>query len=151
MKYPKFILIIMLILPWLSLPLLGKDSFKRFFPATLFLSLVLKIEGEWARKRKWWWYYETLHPKLSGGFPLIWGPFFIGAMWILKFFHGKFWAYTFFNFLIDSLFTFVGTDLLKKYGLASLIRLKKYQLSILFFIKSMILYGVQTIREKYTL
>jgi hypothetical protein len=37
---------------------------------------------------------------------------------------------------------------LKDLGIASLVRLKKYQLSILFFVKSLLLYGFQMICER---
>jgi hypothetical protein len=43
--------------------------------------LVVRTINFIAKKRKWWW-YQTLHPKLSGVIPFIWGPFLIGSMWI---------------------------------------------------------------------
>ncbi len=51
----------------------------------------------------------------------------------------------------DTVFTYKFVDMLKDLGIASLVRLKKYQLSILFFLKSLLLYGFQIIREKETI
>jgi len=148
MKYSKPLLLLMFVLSWLSFPLLGKESIKRFLPAGLFISLLVTIEDVIARKRKWWWWYEKIIPNLSGIVPFLWGPFFIGSMWILKLTYGRFTFYTILNLIIDSIFTFFMVDLLKKLGIASLIRLRKYQLSMLFFIKSLLLYGFQFVKEK---
>jgi hypothetical protein len=150
MKYSKLILIIMFILAWLTLPLLGKKSVKRFMAAGIFISLVVTFESILAKKRRWWWWYERIHPKLQGGFPLTWGPFLIGSMWILKLTYGKFFVYLIANFIIDTLFTYPFVNFLKKQGIASLVRLKKYQLSMLFFVKSLLLYGFQYIKERLT-
>ncbi len=148
MKYSKPLLLLMLVLSWLSFPLLGKDTIKRFLPAGIFISLLVTVEDVIARKRKWWWWYEKIIPNVSGIVPFLWGPFLIGSMWILKLTYGRFTFYTILNLIIDSIFTFFMVDLLKKLGIASLIRLRKYQLSMLFFIKSLLLYGFQFVKEK---
>jgi hypothetical protein len=90
------------------------------------------------------------HPKLQGGLPLTWGPFLIGSMWILKLTYGKFLIYLITNLIIDTLFTYPFVTFLKRQGIASLVRLKKYQLSMLFFLKSILLYGFQNLKEKIT-
>jgi hypothetical protein len=147
-RHPKAFLWLMLLLPFLSVPLIGKRSLKRFLPAALFMSVLVSYEGRIARKRKWWWYFEQIHPKIPGGFPLTWGPFFIGSMWILKLTYGKFLIYTILNLIIDSGFTYLFISILKKLGIGTLVKLKKYQLSLLFFFKSMLLYGFQYLIEK---
>lgn len=148
LKYPKVLLLLVMVLPWFSLPLLGKDAVKRYLPAGLFISMVVKIVHLIAKKKKWWWWYENLHPKLPGGFPLISGPYLIGSMWILKLTYGKFLRFIIVNLVVDSIFTFVLVDWLKKSGIASLVRLKKLQLSLIFFVNSLFLYGFQFINEK---
>ncbi|WP_442599386.1 hypothetical protein [Neobacillus sp. D3-1R] len=147
MKNKKWMLIGMLIAPWFSLPLLGKKSFKRFLPAVIFINIVIFIESIIAYKRKWWWFYEKLHRKINGEFPLMWGPFFIGSFWIMKFTYGRFRLYMLTNFIIDSLFVFPGILILRKLGIASLVRLKHYQLLILFLYKAIILYIFQFFKE----
>lgn len=147
-NYLKLILIGLLIFPWFTFPLLGKDSLKRYFLSSTLISFFVKGESIIAKKRKWWWAYENLHPKLSGEFPLIWGPFFIGSLWILKLTYGNFILYLTTNLVIDTLFVYPFVAFCKKIGLGSLVRLKKYQLSLLFFLKSLLLYGVQFLKEK---
>lgn len=148
MKYSKSFLSLLLILPWITLPLLGKDAVKRFLPASVFISLVVKVESIIAKRRKWWWFYEKINPKLSGEFPLIWGPFLVGSMWILRLTYGKFFTYLISNLIVDSLFVYPFTSFCKRLGLFSLVRLKKIQLSLLFFFKSLLLYGFQFVKEK---
>jgi hypothetical protein len=148
MKYSKLIYILMMILPWLSLPMLSKESFKRFLPAGIFISIVVRIVNLIAKKRKWWWWYETLHPRLSGVIPFIVGPFFIGSMWILKLTYGKFVRYMILNLAIDSVFTYGLVYYLQKFGVASLVRLKKINLLLIFTIEALLLYGFQFLKEK---
>jgi len=62
-KYSKSLLLLLMITPWFTVPLLGKDAFKRFLPAGLFISLVVRIVNFIAKKRRWWW-NETLQPKM---------------------------------------------------------------------------------------
>jgi len=148
LKVAKALLPAMMVLSWLTIPLLGKKAIKRFLPASILMVIVVWLESRLAKKRKWWWYYVKIHPKLSGGFPLIWGPFLIGSIWILRFTYGKFKWYVLLNLVVDTVFTYKFVDILKDFGIASLVRLKNYQLSILFFVKSLLLYGFQMIREK---
>ncbi|MBP2239539.1 hypothetical protein J2Z40_000092 [Cytobacillus eiseniae] len=149
MKYNKFVLLMMLVVSWLSLLLFGKSSFKRFIPAGIFIALVTGLENYAAKKRTWWWWYEKLHPKLSGSIPFVFGPFMIGSMWVLKLTYGKFNRYLIVNLIVDSFFIFILIDKwLKKWGIASLVRMKKIQLSLLLFIDSLLLYGFQLLIEK---
>lgn len=149
MKYNKLILFFMMVLMWLTIPLMGKNTIKRFFPAGILIALITRLENYFAKKRTWWWWYQKFHPKLSGSFPFVWGPFLIGSMWILKFTYGKFYRYLIVNLIVDSIFTYILVDKwLTKWGIASLVRMKKIQLSLLFFFDSLLLYGFQYLLEK---
>jgi hypothetical protein len=150
-KVAKVVLPSLMVLSWLTIPLLGKQAIKRFLPASLLLAIIVSFEDKLAKKRKWWWYFVKIHPKLSGGFPLTWGPFLVGSMWILRFTYGKFFFYLLLNLVVDTVFTYKFVNILKNSGIASLVRLKKYQLSLLFFAKSMLLYGFQMVQEKYNI
>ncbi len=148
-KYKKLLLLLMLVFSWLSLLLMGKNSVKRFLPAGVFMALITMWENVVAKRRTWWWWYEKFHPKLPGSFPFVWGPFMIGSIWILKLTYGKFFRYLLLNFAVDSIFTFILVDKwLTKWGIASLVRMKKIQLSLLLFIDSLLLYGFQYLIEK---
>jgi hypothetical protein len=147
MKRYKLYLIAMLAVPWLSIPFLGIQAFKRFTPGALFISLFVAAESFVARQKVWWWFFKKLHPKLLGETSLIGGPFFIGSLWILKLTYGHFWRYLIVNLLMDSFFTYTLMDWFKRIGYVSLVRMKKYQLSLTFLVKSLLLYGFQYITE----
>ncbi|WP_160725982.1 hypothetical protein [Bacillus sp. USDA818B3_A] len=148
MKKLNLVLISMTILPFLTIPILGVKTFKRFIPGALFMSLYLIAEGRFAEKRKWWWFPFRIKPNVLGELPLIIGPFFIGSIWILKYTFGKFNLYLLINLIVDSFFTYFVLDWLKKIGYVSLVRLSKFQLSLVFLIKTFILYGTQLFYEK---
>ncbi|KHD85487.1 hypothetical protein NG54_08920 [Heyndrickxia ginsengihumi] len=59
MKYKKGFLIGLCICSWLTLPLLGKRALLKFLPASILVSLLVKLEFIIARKRKWFWFYQT--------------------------------------------------------------------------------------------
>jgi hypothetical protein len=148
-KKPMIFIILMTILPWFSLPLLGKDSFKKFLPGALFMAFYLMAEGRLAEKRKWWWFPFNVKPNVLGEMPLIWGPFFIGSFWISKYTYKKFNLYLFINLMVDGFFVYFILDWFKKIGYASLIRINKFQLSMIFLIKSLVMYGFQVFYDTY--
>ncbi|WP_227551681.1 hypothetical protein [Metabacillus sediminilitoris] len=148
MKKRNTFIILMTILPWLSIPLLGVRTFKRFLPSVIFMNLYLVAEGRFAEKKKWWWFPFSVKPNVLAELPLIIGPFFVGSFWILKYTYGKFNLYLLANVIIDSLFTYLGMNWLKKIGYVSLVRLTKFQLSLVFLIKTFLLYGSQVLYEK---
>ncbi|MDR4945522.1 hypothetical protein [Neobacillus cucumis] len=148
MKYNKWILLVMMLVPWLSLPMLGKRNFKRYLPGAIFVIVWISVESIVAKRRAWWRFYEKLIPNVMGELPLLFGPFFIGSIWILKFTFGKFFRYLLVNLVMDVLFSYPGMYVLKRMGIASLVRLKHYQMAILFMAKSVLMYVVQMIAEK---
>lgn len=148
MKRNKLMLIVMVLLPWLSAPLLGKKTFNRFWPSAFFICLLIMGESAVAHKKRWWIFFEKFHPKLLGELPLIAGPFFIGSLWILKFTFGEFWKYLFTNAVINFVFAFPGTSLLRRLGLAALIRMKKYQFWGTLVFKAVLMYGFQIVTDR---
>jgi hypothetical protein len=144
-RYQKFVYIIMIIIPWLSVPLLGKKNFKRFSPGALFICIIVALESMLAHKRLWWLFHKRLFPNVIGELPLIIGPFFVGTLWIMKFTYGNFKRYFVTNFIVDSIFIYIGIPILKKLGYASLIRLSKFHFLLMFLFKAGILYIFQFI------
>jgi hypothetical protein len=147
MKYSK-LLFLSMILSWFSIPFLGKESIKRFLPSALFMAIIVKVVNIIAKKRKWWWWYGKVHPSVSGEFPFVWGTFFVGSLWILKWTYGNFIKYLGLNLITHSVFTYVVEPYLQKFGIASLVRMKKIQLMYVFFVLAFLLYGFQLVKEK---
>ncbi len=137
----------MAILPWLTAPFIGSKAIKRFLPGAIFMCIYVTAEGYLAEKRKWWWFPFTGKPNVLGEMPLILGPFFVGSLWILKYTYGKFTIYSLLNIVVDSLFTFFVLDWFKKIGYVTLVRFNKFQLSLIFLVKSILMYAFQYIYE----
>lgn len=148
MKYSKQLLVLMIILSWFSLPFTGKQTIKRFLPASLFMAIIVRVVNIIAKKRKWWWWYVKIHPSVSGSFPFVWGSFFVGSLWILKYTYGNFINYIGLNLIAHSAFTYVVEPVLQKLGIASLVRMKKIQLMYVFMVLAFLLYGFQFVKEK---
>jgi hypothetical protein len=148
MKNRKQLITLMTLLPWLSLPLLRKKTLKRFLPGTLFMCVYLVAEGILATRRKWWWFPFSIRPNVLAELPLILGPFFVGSFWIFKYTYGKFSMYLLLNLMVDSFFTIFMLNWFKKIGYVTLIRFTRLQLSLIFMLKSILMYGFQYYYEK---
>jgi hypothetical protein len=148
MKNRKVMITLMTLLPWLTIPLLRKKTFKRFLPGTLFMCVYLLAEGTLATRRKWWWFPFPIKPNVLAELPLILGPFFVGSFWIFKYTYGKFSIYMLVNLLVDSFFTIFMLNWFKKIGYVTLIRFTRFQLSLLFLLKSISMYGFQYLYER---
>ncbi|WP_394139931.1 hypothetical protein [Cytobacillus oceanisediminis] len=150
-KNSRLLLIIMMIFPWVSLPLLGRRAIKRFLPATVFICLVVKIMNIIAEKRKWWWFYTSVHSKIKGDIPFILGPYFISSLWVLKMTYGKFPLFLITNAILHFLFVFPGGKLLKNLGIVSLVRINSIQLFFILLIRAVLLYSFQFAKENINL
>jgi hypothetical protein len=137
-----------MILSWFSLAFLGREPIKRFLPTSLLMAIIVKVVNIIAKKRKWWWWYGKIHPSLSGEFPFVWGSFFVGSLWILKWTYGNLIKYLGLNLLAHSAFTYGLEPYLQKFGIASLVRMKKLQLMYVFMVLACLLYSFQLFKEK---
>ncbi|WP_026582888.1 hypothetical protein [Bacillus sp. J33] len=149
LKQQYLLNVIMVLLAWLTVPLLGVNSIKRFFPASILIVLLEGIHVQFGKKRKWWVFYNKPKSYLTGEFPFNIGPHLIGSMWILKWTYGKFPQFLLLNAVIDFIFTFFIPALLKKLKVVSLKRMNNWQFFIYIFFKAPILYGLQYIFEEF--
>ncbi|KQL52641.1 hypothetical protein AN964_03245 [Heyndrickxia shackletonii] len=147
MKRPKFLLFLIMILPWFTLPFVGEKAIKRFLPAVIFISMVSKIIDIIAGKRNWWKYYTTIHPLLKGSAPLVFGPFLASAFWSLKNTYGKFVSYLMSNLLLHIAFATIGMWVLKRLRITSLDKMSRVQLVFVLLFRALLLYGFQFVKE----
>ncbi len=143
---------ILVVLCWLTIPFLGKETIKRYWPGAIFMGIFVYIESIIAEKLKWWKINTRLVHNYNGVLPLIFGPFVIGSLWILKFTYGKFYQYLLVNLAFDSFFSYPFYKFFKSLGIWKAKRLSQAQLLLLFSIKSVLMYGFQkmvfTLRDK---
>ena len=148
MRKNKMILLAMMVLPWLSLPLLGKRSFKRFYPGALFISVWVAVESIVAKKRMWWRIYERIIPKVIGEMPFILGPFFVATLWIFKLTYGNFLKFFTTNAVLDVICAYPFAEVWEKVGVFKLKKLSHTMWYVFCISLAVIIYGFQKIVEK---
>ncbi|WP_241657901.1 hypothetical protein [Anaerobacillus alkaliphilus] len=80
MKNQWLINVAMVIISWLSLPILGWRNIKRFLPAAILVGLLEVWNVQIAKKQKWWVFHNKPNSYIAGEFPFNIGPFLVGSM-----------------------------------------------------------------------
>lgn len=149
MKGSKLFYLMVLILPWLTIPLLGNRTFKRYAPAAAFICAFTKVIDIYGEKKKWWKFYRGIPPFDSMNFFNL-GPYFVTSLWILKMTYGKFTIYLFSNIILHICFIFLGgLKLVKHFKFFTLVRLTKIQYFFIDVIRAFLLYGFQILYDFY--
>ena len=146
-KHRLFNLSIIMI-PWLSLLFIGKQSVKRYSVSGVFIVIFEIINHLYGHKRKWWKFYDKPKSFIRDELPFSVGPYMPLSMWLLKFSYGNFKKYLLLNVMADGLFAFLFMDVLKKLKIIRLNRLNRSQFFIYIHYKAYLLYGVQYLIEK---
>ncbi|MCQ6282973.1 hypothetical protein [Bacillus sp. EB600] len=141
-KIQRFLNLAMVVLAWITLPFLGFNNIKRFFPASVLIVFLEFIHVLIGKRRKWWVFYNKPNSYLFNEFPFNIGPFWVGSMWILKWTYGNFKLFILLNALVDGSFTVIGS-LASKVKYFTNVRLNKFQIFIYFFYKAFLLYVFQ--------
>jgi hypothetical protein len=138
-----------MVLPWLSLPFVGGRTFRRFLPAVIFISFIVKIENYIGNRRRWWRFHTQVHPKIQGITSLIVGPFFVITLWFMKWTYGKFFLFLIINVALHFLYAYPGMNLLSRLGIVSYVRMKPLPFTFMLTTRSLLLYWFQYLKEKY--
>ncbi|HYK73150.1 MAG TPA: hypothetical protein VEV44_08515 [Pseudoneobacillus sp.] len=147
-KRHKLFNLTIIMIPWLSLLLIGKHNMKRYSLAGVFIVIFEIINHMYGHKKKWWKFYDKPKSFLKDELPFSVGPYMPLSMWILKFSFGNFKKFVLLNGLADGLFAFIFMDVLKKFKIIRLNRLNHFQFFIYLHYKAYLLYGVQYLFEK---
>ncbi|MEH7744623.1 hypothetical protein V7659_06145, partial [Neobacillus drentensis] len=83
MKNSKLFYIALLIVPWLTVPFLGRNSFKKYLPAGIFICTFTKAMELFGEKKKWWRSYEGVSQLKNTNF-FNCGPYLVASLWMLK-------------------------------------------------------------------
>ena len=137
-----------IVIPWLSLLLLGKRSVKRYSVSGAFIVIFEILNHMYGHKRKWWKFYDKRKSFIKDELPFSVGPYMPLSMWLLKFSYGRFKKFVLLNAISDGLFAFLFIDVLKKFKIVGLNRLSHFQFFIYLHYKAYLLYGVQRLVEK---
>lgn len=132
-----------LILPWFTVPFIGKRAFIRFLPATTFVDLILSLFSVIAGKKKLWKVNNPLFPFSSLDFSFILGLFFVTTVWMFKLTYGNFLKFMALNIGADYIFVF---HIMKYFKKVKFFILKKMTYPQFFYTSitlAAIMYGLQ--------
>ena len=147
MKNLRLLYKALLILPWLTVPFLGRNSFKKYLPAAIFISTFTKAIDLFGEKKKWWRFYKGVPPLDSMNF-FNFGPYLVTSLWMLKMTYGKFPLYLISNLILHICFIFFGgVKLVDRYKIFTLEKLTKFQYLVIDFLRALLLYNFQYINN----
>ncbi|WP_026584215.1 hypothetical protein [Bacillus sp. J33] len=147
-KIQRFFNIAMILLSWLTIPRLGIDNIRRFFPASMLILFVETIFAKIGKKQRWWVFYNKPKSFLFGEFPYQIGPFLAISMWFLKWTYGNFKWFILLNGIGNAMFAYPYSYLARKFRYYTLVRFNHSQFFVYFFYKAFFLYGFQYLFEK---
>jgi hypothetical protein len=141
----KFILLAMLILPWLTLFFINKHSMKRFMPVAILASLLVTIIFEIGYVYDWWKVQVEIAPwDEITSVSLTYGVFLVGTIWIFHFvFDRKFWVYMITNILVDGFYSFIALNILIRFGIYKLVNMGNLGIFMLMTFLAVIIYPYQ--------
>ncbi len=138
----------MIIIPWLSLLLVGKHRIKRYSLASIIITIFEILNHIIGHKRKFWVFYDKPKSFLRDELPFDIGPYFPVSIWLLRFSFGNFKMYVLLNTIAHAVFAFLFMPFLKKIKILRLHRLSYIQFFLYIHYKAYILYGIQYLVEK---
>ncbi|MFC4101395.1 hypothetical protein [Paenibacillus xanthanilyticus] len=132
-----------LVVPWLTVFFMDGRILRRYLPAALAVSLLNTVTSQLARHYHWWIIERPMFAWSSViDFPLVYGVFLIGTIWILAYTFHKWWMYAIVNIAIDAFFSFVMPGVLRKMNLIDL-RITGWQLYGILLFTAVLLYLFQ--------
>jgi hypothetical protein len=137
----------MIIVSWMTMPLLGKRTIKRFFFSSILAVLLCSLDALIGKRRKWWTFNKNTHSFVRNEFPFLIGPMLMGSMWVLKFTYGNFKKFILVNAIGQMIFVGPLTRFFTKIKLYRLEKFNEFQFFLYFFYKSFFLYGCQYLIE----
>lgn len=144
----RIILVLLLILPWLTLFFMKKESIKRFMPVTIFSMLIMSIVFQIAYTYKWWVIYQYVVPwGYLVDVSFAYGIFAVGTLWIFRLTSHRFRLYVLTNLVMDALFAFVVFPLLRILHVATVKNIEYWQYFLVIFGLSFLLYGYHKWQE----
>ncbi|MGJ7922114.1 hypothetical protein [Neobacillus sp. LXY-4] len=137
-----------LVVPWLTSPLLGKNSFVRFLPVATFVGYIFSFLSEIADEKKWWKVKNALFPNFRLDFSYLLGLFFITTIWIFKLTFNNFFKYLFTNMAFDYFFVFHVVKFFTKVGVFEFKKMRPKHFYVLSVVTAIIIYFYQRLVER---
>ncbi|WP_066303522.1 hypothetical protein [Bacillus sp. FJAT-29814] len=142
--FVSFIRFGLFLIPWLSVFFIPKNEFKKYMPVATFGSLLALVQSILSVPFKWWTVKGGLLNKAFNDFGFIFGPFFIGTIWIFKLTYGKPWLYSLANLLMDVFLAFPANWLFQKLKVYKLVNFKPKHIFYTSICFALVIYGYQS-------
>lgn len=141
MKNSKIFLLLMLVLPWLTLPLMGINKVKKYLPAAIFICTFSKAISIFGESKKWWKCDKGIFDLKNIDFFIL-GPYFATGIWMLKRTYGDFPLYLISNTLLHISFIYLGgVKLAEHFKIFSLKKLSKFQYLLINIVRGISFYA----------
>ncbi|PLS09589.1 hypothetical protein [Neobacillus cucumis] len=133
------------LISWFSVFLIPKNDFKKFTPVALFATVLLLIETILSVPFKWWTVKGGPLKKAVNDFSFIFGPFFVGTIWIFRFTYGKPLIYMITNVLMDAFLAYPVSWVMQKLNVFKLVKFKPKHIFFTAIIYALVIYGFQMV------
>ena len=144
----RFLSACTLVVPWLTVPLIGKNTFLRFLPVATFVGYIFGFLSETADNKKWWKVKNALFPNHRLDVSYLLGLYLITTIWVFKLTFGNFYKYLTINIIIDWLFSFPIVKFFTKVGVFEFKKMRPKHFFILSVSMAIIIYFYQALVEK---
>lgn len=146
-KIQRLVNVAMVLISWLTLPLLGSHNLKRFLPASILIFFVETLHARYGKKQRWWVFFNKPKSFLFGELPFEIGPFLAISMWFLKWTYGNFKWFILLNGITHAIFAYPFTYFAKKFRYYTMVRFNNFQFFLYFLSKAFLLYWFQYLFE----
>lgn len=137
-----------LVIPWLTAPLLGNNSFVRFLPVSTFIGYIFSLLSEIADRRKWWKVKNAIFPNYRLDFSYLLGLYFITTIWVFKLTYGRFIKYLTLNVVLDYLLAFPIVKFFTKIGVFEFKKMRPKHFYIFSVVTAIVIYFYQLLVER---
>lgn len=144
----KVLSLFVLIIPWLTIPLIGRKTFIRYLPAATIVNLIVGYFSVIAEKKKFWKIKNPLFPYSPIDFSYQLGLFFVTTIWVFKLTFGDFKKYLLLNVVIDYLLSYPIVKTLTKFGLFEFKKLRPRHFYSISVVLAILIYWYQILVEK---
>ncbi len=145
---PTFIRIGQIVISWASVLFLPKKTFIRYSAPAIFASSLVLIVSFLAIPLKLWRVNGGIKTKIFNDLSFIFGPFFMGTIWIFRLTYGKFGLYMLGNLIMNSFLAFPLSSIYQKLKVYKLINFKRKYLLLTYITFAILIYGYQVVLDK---
>lgn len=142
-QLPNLIRLGLIIISWTTIFFIPKKAIRRFTPAATFSSLFILILSVLSIPYKLWRVRGGFRRKIFNDFSFIFGPYFVGTIWIFHLSYGRFWLYSLLNLFMDALLSYPLIWLFQKFKLLKLVNFKPKYIFFTIYSFAFALYGYQ--------